>query len=190
MSFNREWKTKPRRDETTPSRVTNRNKETTTPGRRDDGAKQRSAKRKRLNDESNMSSTICLHRSREQLGLSIRKRNVMSSVRVTQAIRSLKKLLPARKASVIRWKKIAILSNGSGFPFQKIFTRSVRKARTTNSKTFVICSNGSSYPFKTTVSPATIQNHFHLSPLATNLSQKIKRCLPSTHEFSWYIFCW
>ena len=167
--------------------MTNRNKETTTPERRDDGAKQRSAKRKRLNDESNMSSTICLHRS--QLGLSVRKRNVMSSVRVTQAIRSLKKLLPARKASVIRWKKIAILSNGSGFPFQKIFTRSVRKARTTNSKTFVICSNGSSYPFKTTVSPATIQNHFHPSPLATNLSQKIKRCLPSTHEFSRYIFC-
>ena len=59
--------------------MTNRNKETTTPGRRDDGTKQRSDTKKRRNDESNMLSTICLHRSREQLGLSVRKRNVMLS---------------------------------------------------------------------------------------------------------------
>lgn len=97
---------KPRRDETT-CQVSNRNKETTTPGRRDDGTKQRSDTRKRRNDESNMSSTICLPRSREQLGLSVRKRHVMWSVRVTQAIRSLKKLLSARTARAVRWKQLS-----------------------------------------------------------------------------------
>ena len=52
-------------------------------------------------------------------GYPFEKRNVMSSVRVTQAIRSL--------------KKIVIRSNGSGCELEKIVNRSVRKARAINS---------------------------------------------------------
>ena len=100
--------------------MTNRNKETTTPGRRDYGTKQRSDTKKRRNDESNMLSTICLHRSREQLGLSVRKRNVMLSFEWL-------------RLSVHKKKKIVIRSNGSGCPLEKIVARSIRKARAINS---------------------------------------------------------
>jgi len=104
------------------------------------------------------------------------------SVRTARVIHSKKKCHPCRTSKAIRSRKIVILSNGSGCPFEKI----------------VIRSNGSSYPFKTIVSRATVPNHFfHPSRLLRTcqkckliINNSSKRCLPSPHEFSRYIFCW
>ena len=100
-----------------------------------------------------------------------------------------------------------IRSNGSSYPFEKemsflqllrlsVRTKllSVRKARRQNirSKKIVIYSNRSSYPFKTIVRRASVPKHFHPSRLrrtCQKISKSCKRCLPSPHEFSRYIFC-
>ena len=105
----------------------NRKEETTTLGRRDDGTKQRSDRR---NGETTSRTCcprfVCIDHE-TQHGLSVWKRNVMSSVRVTQAIRSLKKLLSARTARAVHWKKLSPdpferlgLSTHAGKKVQKI----------------------------------------------------------------------
>ena len=80
-------------------------------------------------------------------------------------------------------------------PFERLGKlSSFRTARVIRLKKIVIRSNGSSYPFKTIVTFATVPKHFHPSHLRRtyqknlSLNNSYKRCLPSPHEFSRYIF--
>ena len=85
-------------------------------------------------------------------------------------------------------------------------------AQAIHSKKIVICSNSLDYMIEENchlferlvlciqnniiVSHTIVPNHLHPEPFAMNLSKTVrlndssKRCLPSSHEFSQYIFCW
>jgi len=91
-------------------------------------------------------------------------------------------------------EKNAIHSNSSGFPLKKTVIRSkgwgyrawnklssTRTAQVINSKQLSVL-----LPFQTTFTQAVC------AKLSKNVSlnNSSKRCLPSSHEFSQYIFCW
>ena len=88
----------------------------------------------------------------------------------------------------IHLRKIVIRSNGWSYPFEKIVIRR---------------SNDSGYLLEKNVIPSKAARYYSKplsrEPFATNLSKTVslnglrnssKRCLPSPHEFSRYIFCW
>ena len=103
---------------------------------------------------------------------------------------------------IVLFQRFGIRSNGSGFAFEtncqriterqvsveKKLSAAVRTARSIRSKKLVIRLNGSSFRCSKLLSPD------HLSRLRRkengNVVNSSKRCLPSPHEFSRYIFCW
>ena len=80
-----------------------------------------------------------------------------------------KDLISVQTAQTIRSRKIAIRSNGSGYPLEKEMSslRTTQAIRLNGSgyplEKNVIRWNSSGYPFKTIVSRATSPNHFHSS---------------------------
>ena len=109
------------------------------------------------------------------------------SGRTALAIRS-KKIVILRTTQAIHPRKIAIRSKGSAYPSEKIVIRR---------------SNGSGYPLEKVVIRSdgsvllqtTFSGAVRDEPVKTNVSfndlrNSSKRCLPSPHEFSRYIFCW
>ena len=120
----------------------------------------------------------------------------MSSVRAALAIHSKENCHPFERLRLSgRSRKIVIRSNDSGYLLEKI----------------VILSNGSGYPFEKNRHPferldeLSVKNNCQPrycskplllpKPFATNESKNVssnnssKRCLPSPHKFSRYIFC-
>ena len=99
-----------------------------------------------------------------------------------------KDLVSARTAPAMRSKQIVNEERSVKYPLEKKLSAAVRTARSIRSKKLVIRLNGSSFRCSKLLSPD------HLSRLRRkengNVVNSSKRCLPSPHEFSRYIFCW